>query len=324
MSGKKLLVADDSLTIQKVIKLALSNEDYVIQAVSDGNEALQQLAVFRPDVVLLKETLPGQSAFDVKRAVNAMGDLTQTRFVLMSSAFEKVDEIQAAEVRFHGRLIKPFDPAHLRSVLLEVLAQAPKEKPALQLTPPAPPPPSSAPTQFPHQPPVPPMEPVAATDSPFSLIPPGEDLGDWSTPLAPTELPPLPAPPSFNESENTQSDIKHLTESTIRMSGLDDFEWSVQEPSLKPPPSFLEDIGSSFQVEPPATPMPATPTHSASAAIPPMSSVASVSSLSSVISKEELSREISETIRQELSKLLPEIAEKVIKEEIHKMLSERF
>src|SRR5213595_498171 len=66
MPGKKLLVADDSLTIQKVIRLALSNEGYEIQAVSDGNDAIQQISLFRPDVVLIDVSLPGKTAFEVK------------------------------------------------------------------------------------------------------------------------------------------------------------------------------------------------------------------------------------------------------------------
>src|SRR3954467_5102479 len=110
MASKKLLVADDSLTIQKVIRLALSNEGYDIQAVSDGNDAVQQISLFRPDVILIDVSLPGKSAFEVKREVNEHADLEEVRFVLMSSAFEKVDEAQAEEVHFHGRLTKPFDP----------------------------------------------------------------------------------------------------------------------------------------------------------------------------------------------------------------------
>src|SRR3954447_23026180 len=123
MPGKKLLVADDSLTIQKVIRLALSNEGYEIQAVSDGNDAVQQISLFRPDVVLIDVSLPGKTAFEVKRTINEHEDLEEVRFVLMSSAFEKVDEDQVESVRIHGRLTKPFDPAHLRQVLSETLAQ---------------------------------------------------------------------------------------------------------------------------------------------------------------------------------------------------------
>src|SRR3954465_11142475 len=98
MPGKKLLVADDSLTIQKVIRLALSNEGYEIQAVSDGNDAIQQIALFKPDVVLIDVSLPSKSAFEVKAEINQQEDLSEIRFVLVSSAFEKVDEDQAKEV----------------------------------------------------------------------------------------------------------------------------------------------------------------------------------------------------------------------------------
>src|SRR6185312_11433345 len=132
MAGKKLLVADDSLTIQKVIRLALSNEGYEIQAISDGADAIQQIATFRPDCVLIDVSLPTRTAFEIKREVNGMEDHHDTRFILMSSAFEKIDEAQADEVGFEGRLTKPFDPAHLRQVLTEVLnaPRAPKSLPS--------------------------------------------------------------------------------------------------------------------------------------------------------------------------------------------------
>jgi len=125
MPGKKLLVADDSLTIQKVIRLSLSNEGYEIQAVSQCSEALEEIALFLPDLVLIDVSLPEQSAFEVKRIVNEDPRFAQTRFILMSSAFEQVDEHQVEMLGFHGHLTKPFDPAHLRKILLEALQQEP-------------------------------------------------------------------------------------------------------------------------------------------------------------------------------------------------------
>lgn len=171
MPAKKILIADDSLTIQKVIRLALANEGYEIQSYSEGNEALQQLSIFRPDVVLVDVGLSGKNAFELKEAVSADPDLRNLRFVLMSSAFKSVDEDKAKSLGFDGRLVKPFDPAHLRQVLQNVLSSA----------------------------------------------------------VAPPSTPP-PAPPI---STGSDEDIKMLTESTIKMSGLDDFDaWSVNEPGV--------------------------------------------------------------------------------------------
>jgi CheY-like chemotaxis protein len=119
MAMRKILVADDSLTIQKVIRLALSQEGYEIETLGDGNSLLQRLPVFRPDIVLIDISLPGKSAFDARRDSLKNADLANTRWVLMSSAFDQVNDQQVQELKFHGRLIKPFDPTYLRKVLLE-------------------------------------------------------------------------------------------------------------------------------------------------------------------------------------------------------------
>lgn len=291
MQGKKLLVADDSLTIQKVIRLALSSEGYTIQAVNDGNDALQQIAVFQPDVILIDVSLPGKTAFEVKKTIDAFEKTKPMRFVLMSSAFEKVDETKVQELKFHGRLTKPFDPAHLRQIITEVLH--------IQLEPIVAPPPSAAEIEpfakpktaikpetkkskepieiseedpWKNDPLLKPLpqfltKPVSTsetinppeTNMAQSYPPPHttNPMDDWTQPITPIPDEPslgLSPPPASQESivtdQNTtpaphehDSDIRHLTESTIRMSGLDDYQWSVNEPSLKPPAS-ITDLGN--------------------------------------------------------------------------------
>ncbi len=307
MPGRKLLVADDSLTIQKVIRLALSNEGYEIQAVSDGSDAVQQISLFRPDVVLVDVSLPGKSAFELKREINQLSDLHDTRFVLMSSAFETVDESQAAEVRFHGRLTKPFDPAHLRQVLNDVMTEltqrreGPTQSTITRPPPPLPTSPSREPTREIHRevtktgsisapPPLPPTpvippRPAAFVGGNVSSAPPlpiREKTGSISAP--PPPLPPVPPMEEFERPPEVMDlsahlvpppendDIKHLTESTIKMSGLldgdtgqaapppvpsaappvpmaDEFGWSVNEPSLKPPSRALDDGGTNFELD---------------------------------------------------------------------------
>ncbi len=365
MNGKKLLVADDSLTIQKVIRLALSHEGYDIQTVSDGNDALQQIAVFRPDVVLIDVSLPGKTAFEVKRAMNQQVPASDVKFILMSSAFEFVDEEQHTEVQFHGRLTKPFDPANLRQVLVEVLQSGgahtgepsfgatdqavtieepsltlesptrpierspskaerpfemsmdlgsetiavedapasepafihieekarssgnrpeflpafdlapppvPKASPIRSQLPPLPPgahqpsqastltppprPPSmggfGGPGGFPARPPQTvqqPLPPPPASRSPNPPTPPAtpflpsnsRSLPDFE-PLLPEDSYPQPLSAPSDPNRNDFSDIRHLTESTIRMSGLDDFQWSVSETNKLPeePSTFPE------------------------------------------------------------------------------------
>jgi CheY-like chemotaxis protein len=273
MLGKKLLVADDSLTIQKVIRLALSNEGYDIQAVADGNDAINQILLFRPNVVLIDVSLPGKNAFEVKQEVNEHEDLAETRFVLISSAFEKVDEQQAEEVIFHGRLTKPFDPAHLRNVLTSVLAQVTSQRlePTAHI---------QVPSNLPPLPPGPPVIPSGELHSEFVE----EDLP--SLPVPPTQKhKPNPSPPSSSsvatepnapdlppmlpeDETSDQTDIQRLTESTMRISGIDDYQWSMKEPSIRPPSLMNDSEETTFRLDE-EPPPPIIPRFTAEDLMPP-------------------------------------------------------
>jgi CheY-like chemotaxis protein len=379
MAAKKILVADDSLTIQKVIRLALSNEGYEIQAVSDGNDALDQISTWRPDVVLIDVSLPNRSAFELKRAVNEHGDLGHVKFVLMSSAFESVDEGQVSEVGFAGRLTKPFDPAHLRQILSQALGQgsAPveeeeEEQDLAPLSPP--PPPSKLPSSLPPPPknrPAPPMA-SAPPPPPPSIELSGHDDDDISQPIRldayePMTPPPVEAiPPPMSDFTAThllpprpesgvgETDIRKLTESTIKMSGLDDFEWSIQEPSLKPMANLLDKDESSpvfppgFEYTPPPLPgddeseelhmPPQAPEPKAERPAPTFiereeptlrtvrpstATPAAPASLDEGQMNELIRQHVEKALEKFAREVLPDVAERVIKQEIHRMLSEQ-
>lgn len=129
MSGKKILVADDSLTIQKVIRLALSTDGYDIATVSDGDEAIEQASLVHPDVCIIDISLPKKDAYQIRENFLSRPDLKDIPIIMMSSTFEKLDEDKYQSLEFAGHLIKPFDPAHLRSTLLNVLKQSPSKNP---------------------------------------------------------------------------------------------------------------------------------------------------------------------------------------------------
>lgn len=341
MTGKKLLVADDSLTIQKVIRLALSNEGYDIQTVSDGDDATQQIAVFRPDVVLIDVSLPGKSAVEVKKIVDDHGNPKDVRFVLMSSAFEKVDEEQVQRVHFHGRLTKPFDPAHLRRVLTDVLSlpgsdempplpETESSMPSIQLTPPT----DELEEEEENQ-----DEDSAIEMEPMQPAPSPSPIASFLD-LTPPPLPDFPSLPEiesqpesdFGPLKGGDDDIRHLTESTIKMSGLEDFQWSVNESALKspfqqaepaiPPTPAMADLGGTT-LKPAGARAPVATSTPAPAASPTHAAGVSVSPVSMEQLEQVVAHQLRETIERMAQKLLPEVAERIIKAEIHKMLSEK-
>jgi CheY-like chemotaxis protein len=109
----KLLVADDSATIQKVVSLAFSDEDVIIETVSSGYAAMNSARIFKPDVVLADVLMPGGSGYEVCERIKQDPELAGTPVILMVGALESFDEVEASRVKCDGHLTKPFDTSEL-------------------------------------------------------------------------------------------------------------------------------------------------------------------------------------------------------------------
>ena len=68
---KSLLVADDSLTIRKVIGMIFATEDFQITTVDNGIEAISKTREIKPDLVLADVVMPGKSGYEVCEALKA-------------------------------------------------------------------------------------------------------------------------------------------------------------------------------------------------------------------------------------------------------------
>jgi CheY-like chemotaxis protein len=113
----KVLVADDSVTIQKVVKLAFADEDVVVEAVSDGHAALESLQHFNPDIVLADVFMPGLSGYEVCEHIKDEPALKHIPLILLAGTFEPFDQAEAARVRSDGYLTKPFDTEELLNLI---------------------------------------------------------------------------------------------------------------------------------------------------------------------------------------------------------------
>ena len=106
----KLLLADDSVTIQRVVELTFSGEDVQVVTVGDGEQAITRIPIERPDIVLADIGMPKRSGYDVAAFVKGRADLSHIPVLLLAGAFEPVDENRARQVRSDGVLVKPFEP----------------------------------------------------------------------------------------------------------------------------------------------------------------------------------------------------------------------
>jgi CheY-like chemotaxis protein len=118
---RKLLLADDSVTIQRVIELTFSGEDIEVVAVNDGEQAIARIPAEHPDIVLADIGMPKKGGYDVAAFVKGRADLEHIPVLLLAGAFEPVDQARAEQVRCDGVLIKPFEPRQVIERVRELL-----------------------------------------------------------------------------------------------------------------------------------------------------------------------------------------------------------
>jgi CheY-like chemotaxis protein len=123
-----LLLADDSVTIQRVIELTFADQDIDVVAVSDGDQAIARLDSLPPDIVLVDVGMPGRSGYEVAAYVKQSPRLSHIPVVLLTGAFEPVDEARAAGAGCDGVLAKPFEPQMVIGRVKELLGAGPKAK----------------------------------------------------------------------------------------------------------------------------------------------------------------------------------------------------
>lgn len=176
----KLLLADDSVTIQKVIELTFADEDIEVVAVGDGRQAIETIPSERPDIVLADVGMPERDGYEVAAFVKGRPDLAHIPVLLLTGAFEPIDEGRARAAGCDGVLVKPFEPQMVINRVKDLIAgrrPPPGVAPAL---PAAFTPPSPAPV-----PPVPADEYFSRLDSVFPT----------SEHAPPTAVPAVPVPP---------------------------------------------------------------------------------------------------------------------------------
>ncbi len=115
-------MADDSLTIQKVVELTFMEGDYEVSAVSNGDEALSKLSEMTPDVVIADVHMPGADGFEICRATKQRHPGVPV--LLLVGTFEPFEDSAAQDAGADSHLKKPFDSQELLRLVEDLLSVA--------------------------------------------------------------------------------------------------------------------------------------------------------------------------------------------------------
>lgn len=118
----KLLLADDSITIQRVIELTFADEDVQVIAVSDGKQAIHRAQQDPPDIILADVGMPERDGYEVATFIKQTPELKHIPVVLLTGAFEPIDEGRARAAGCDGVLVKPFEPQLVINKVRELIS----------------------------------------------------------------------------------------------------------------------------------------------------------------------------------------------------------
>src|SRR5881396_1251116 len=121
---KRILLADDSITIQKVVELTFSDGDYEVTAVNNGAKAIQKLAEMRPDIILTDIIMPEKNGYEVCEYVKSHPELRNLPVVLLTGTFEPFDPDRAEKAGCDAVVTKPFESQSLIQKVEELISAA--------------------------------------------------------------------------------------------------------------------------------------------------------------------------------------------------------
>ena len=119
-----ILLADDSITIQKIVNLTFSGEGIEVVTVGNGEAAVKKIHEVRPALVLADIFMPGKNGYEVCDYVKNDPSLSATPVILLVGAFEPFDSSEAARVKADGHLTKPFEIKVLISAVNSLISAA--------------------------------------------------------------------------------------------------------------------------------------------------------------------------------------------------------
>ncbi len=110
----KVLLADESTSIKKAFQLALADYAVEVKSVPSGLDVLSVSLDFKPDIIFADVLLTKKSGYEVCKEVKSHPQLVTVPFILMWSHFMEFDTTLATQAGFTDKLEKPFDTEALR------------------------------------------------------------------------------------------------------------------------------------------------------------------------------------------------------------------
>jgi two-component system alkaline phosphatase synthesis response regulator PhoP len=111
----KILIIEDELTLQQTLKLNLELENYAVETCSSGENAIEQIKLFKPDLILLDIMLPVLNGVEIYKQLKKINITIPVIFLTAKNNVQ--DKIEGLKLGADDYITKPFD---LEELLLRI------------------------------------------------------------------------------------------------------------------------------------------------------------------------------------------------------------
>jgi two-component system, chemotaxis family, chemotaxis protein CheY len=121
-----VMIVDDSLIMAQRLKLMLSELGHsVVRMCQDGEEAIRDFALVKPDLVTMDITMPGMDGIDTMTAI--LANHPNALFVMVTSHGQEAMVVRAIDAGALGYVLKPVTKERLSAMLARAVAHAAKQ-----------------------------------------------------------------------------------------------------------------------------------------------------------------------------------------------------
>jgi len=117
----KILLVDDEIGFAELLRDLLSMDNYEVEVAHDGQEGLEKLVTFKPEVIISDIVMPRVSGFEMFKKVKASPETASIPFLFITGFQDERVLAEARKIGVFGILRKPIDIEQIENRLRDLL-----------------------------------------------------------------------------------------------------------------------------------------------------------------------------------------------------------
>src|SRR5262245_51143203 len=123
--AKRIVIADDSVTIQKAFAMTFAGEDVTLMSARNADEGLSMARQVQADLVIADGVMPGRSGYELCSAIKSDAQLQRTAVYILTSSHQPYDDALGRQSGADGHILKPFETNAIIEKVRDALAKGP-------------------------------------------------------------------------------------------------------------------------------------------------------------------------------------------------------